>query len=251
MSAGQTIAPERRHLVDGVYNLRDTGGYRAGSGTSRWGKLFRSDALHRLDDAGRALLAELGIAHVVDLRSSDETLTARSLIDGMDAVVHHIPVFAEAAPGAQVVGEIGLAPLYDHMADERGAQLAAAVRVIANADRDEAVLVHCMAGKDRTGLVIAFSLRAVGVDLDEVVADYAQTSDNLRGEWADAMVRAVTTRGVEITPDVIDLVTASPAPIMAALIERIENEYGSMGGYLRAQGLTQDELDRLTAALID
>ncbi|AIT60030.1 MULTISPECIES: tyrosine-protein phosphatase [Actinomycetes] len=251
MSAADILSPDRRHIVEGVYNLRDTGGYRAATGTSRWGTLFRSDALHRLDDAGRARLAELRIAHIVDLRGTQESLSAQNLVEGLDARVHHLPVFDDAAPGAQAIGAIALGPLYDHMVDERGAQLAAAVRVIADVGADEAVLVHCTAGKDRTGLVIAFALRAAGVELDDVVADYAQTADNLRGEWADAMLHTVTSRGVELTPDVVDLVTASPAPIMAALLQRIEREYGSMAGYLLAQGLTSDELDRLTAALID
>ncbi|MBW9092173.1 tyrosine-protein phosphatase [Microbacterium jejuense] len=252
MTADDTLTEAvRRHDVPGVYNLRDTGGYRAATGTSRWGKLFRSDALHRIDDVGRARLAGLGIAHVVDLRGTDERETAPSLLEGLDARVHHLPVFDDAAPAVQAGTPVGLAPIYDHMVDERGEHLAAAIRVIAEAGDDEAVLVHCTAGKDRTGLVVAFALRAAGVDRDEVVADYAQTSDNLRGEWADAMLQAFTERGHDLTPEIVELVTASPAPIMAALLERIEQQHGSMAAYLRTRGLTDAELERLTAALID
>ncbi|GAA5090097.1 hypothetical protein GCM10025760_15150 [Microbacterium yannicii] len=252
-TADETLAeaPVRLHTVPGVYNLRDTGGYHAAAGTTRWGKLFRSDALHRIDAAGRARLTELGIAHIVDLRGTDERRTAPSLLDGLDARVHHLPVFDDAAPAVQAGVPIGLAPIYDHMVDERGAHLVAAIRVIADAADDEAVLVHCTAGKDRTGLVVAFALRAVGVDRDEVVADYAQTSDNLRGEWADAMLRTFQDRGHHLTPEIVELVTASPAPIMTALLDRIEREHGSVAAYLRAQGLTAAELERLTGALID
>lgn len=246
-----TETPVRLHLIPGVHNLRDTGGYRAATGMTRWGKLFRSDALHRIDATGRSRLAELGIAHIVDLRSTDERRTAPSLLKGLNARVHHLPVFDDAASAAQAGILFGLAPVYDHMVQERGVQLASAIRVIANASDNEAVLVHCTAGKDRTGLVIAFALRAAGVDRDDVVADYAQTADNLPREWADTMLRALQVRDHDLTPEIIELVTASPAPIMTALLERIEREHGSMAAYLQVHGLTETELERLTRTLID
>jgi protein-tyrosine phosphatase len=259
MSAGETSAvttdgddaPRTRlHAVPGVYNLRDTGGYRAAGGTTRWGKLFRSDALHRLDPTGRALLRRLGITRVVDLRSTDELASAPSSIDGVGATVHHLPVFDEAAPADQAMAPRDLAAVYTHMIDERGAQLAAAIRIIADAAEGEAVLVHCTAGKDRTGLVVALALRAAGVDKDEVVADYAATAENLGGEWADTVMRSLADQGVELTPAVVELITASPAQVMHDLLDRLDREYGSTPQYLRAQGLTSAELDRLTAALI-
>ncbi|MFK4790711.1 tyrosine-protein phosphatase [Microbacterium sp. ZW T5_56] len=240
----------RRYETPGVYNLRDTGGYTAGAGSSRWGRLFRSDALHLLNNDGRALLRDLRIAHIVDLRGSTELDTAPSNVDGLDLTVHHLPVFDEAGPTAQLDLSIGLAPIYDHMVNERGANLAAAIRVIAEAADGEAVLVHCTAGKDRTGLVIAFALTAAGVDRDEVVADYAQTADNLRGEWASAMLAQHGAGDAELPPEVTELITASPAPVLAALLERIDREHGSMRDYLLAQGLTTAELERLTAFLI-
>lgn len=241
----------RRHMTPGVYNLRDTGGYRAATGTSRWGKLFRSDALHLLDASGRELIAELGIAHIVDLRGGDELRTAPSALDGVEVRVHHLPVFDEAAPASQAGMRHGLAPIYDHMVDERGAQLADAIRVIAAAEDDEAVLVHCTAGKDRTGLVVAFALSAAGVDRDEVVADYAQTAQNLRGEWAERMLAGFRDGGAEVTPQLVELVTASPAGVLDALLARVEREHGSARAYLEANGLSASDLDRLAAALVD
>ncbi len=240
----------RRYETPGVYNLRDTGGYTAGAGRLRWGRLFRSDALHLLDEDGRALLGDLGITHIVDLRGTQERSTAPSRLDGLDVTVLHLPVFDEAAPTAQLDLSVGLAPIYDHMVDERGANLAAAIRVIAEAAEDEAVLVHCTAGKDRTGLVIAFALSAAGVDRDEVVADYAQTADHLRGEWASRMLAQHGAGDVDLPPEVVELVTASPAPVLAALLERIDREHGSVRDYLLAQGMTVAELERLTAFLI-
>lgn len=244
-------APVRRHSTPGVYNLRDTGGYRATTGSSRWGKLFRSDALHLLDASGRALITELRIAHIVDLRGADELRTAPSALDDVAVHVHHLPVFDDAAPAAQADLRLGLAPIYDHMIDERGAQLADAIRVIAAAEDDEAVLVHCTAGKDRTGLVIALALLAAGVTRDEVVADYAQTAENLRGEWAERMLAGIRSGGAELTPEIVELVTASPAEVLDTLLARIEQQYGSARAYLEANGLSAPDLDRLTAVLVD
>jgi protein-tyrosine phosphatase len=249
MSVAQRT-PVRRHVTPGVYNLRDTGGYRAATGTSRWGKLFRSDALHLLDDQGRSLLAELGVAHVVDLRGDEEQRTAPSALDGLELRVHHLPVFDEAAPASRAAVTLGLASVYDLMADERGTHLADAIRVIAAAEEDEAVLVHCTAGKDRTGLVIAFALTAAGVDRDDVVADYAQTADNLRGEWAERMLAGYRAGGAEPTPAVVELVTASPADTLGVLLDRIDRQHGSMRGYLTTHGLSAADLDRLTAVLV-
>ena len=247
-----TAAPrERRHAVAGLYNLRDTGGYRAAGGTSRWGKLLRSDALHRIDATGRDRLAEIGVAHIIDLRGGDERATAPSAVDGLEVTVHHLPVFDGADPAAQATTHVGLVPVYDHIVDERGAQLVDAIRVIIAADDDDAVLVHCTAGKDRTGLVVAFALAAAGVDRDDVVADYAATAENLRGEWSDAMTAVFEQRGIELTAGMVELITESPAEVLEALLERIDREHGSISAYLLAHGLTPTELERLTAVIID
>ncbi|MEO2130796.1 MAG: tyrosine-protein phosphatase [Microbacterium sp.] len=247
-----TAAPrERRHAVAGLYNLRDTGGYRAAGGTSRWGKLLRSDALHRIDATGRDRLAEIGVAHIIDLRGGDERATAPSAVDGLEVTVHHLPVFDDADPAAQATTHVGLVLVYDHIVDERGAQLVDAIRVIIAADDDDAVLVHCTAGKDRTGLVVAFALAAAGVDRDDVVADYAATAENLRGEWSDAMTAVFEQRGIELTAGMVELITESPAEVLEALLERIDREHGSISAYLLAHGLTPTELERLTAVIID
>lgn len=242
--------PVRRHSTPGVYNLRDTGGYRAADGISRWGKLFRSDALHLLDDSGRELIIDLGIAHVVDLRGSDELHTAPNALDGVTLQVHHLPVFDDAAPATQAHLRLGLTSIYDHMVDERGANLADAIRVIAAADEDDAVLVHCTAGKDRTGLVVAFALSAAGVDRDEIVTDYAQTAENLRGEWTERVLAGFSDTGAELTRDVVELVTASPAEVLDALLGRIDREHGSVRDYLASHGLSHADLDRLAAVLV-
>lgn len=242
-----TLRP-RKHEITGLHNFRDTGGYTAATGTTRWGRLFRSDALHRIDDTGAAALAELGITDVVDLRGSAERESAPNRLDGL--TVHHLPVFDDADPSSQLTADVSLETVYDHIIDHRGEAIARAVAVIADA-ADGGVLIHCTAGKDRTGLVIALALLAVGVDRTEVIADYAATEEHLAGEWAETMIAAVTSRGVELSADTLALITASPAALLEKLLDRIEAEYGSAAGYLSAHGITAEQLDRLTTALID
>ncbi len=248
--AGAVVPPQRRHELAGVYNLRDTGGYRAARGSSRWGKLFRSDAPHRVDEAGRAHLTSLGITQVVDLRGPQERLTALSLLDGLGMRIHNLPVFDESAPATQLRERARLELVYDLMVDERGPRLAEAIGVIADASDDEAVPVHYTAGKDRTGVVVALALSAAGVDRDDVVADYAQTADNLRGDWAKGMLASVEGSARGLTPELIELVTASPAAVMDALLARLDRQYGSVRDYLSAQGLATSRIDRLATTLI-
>ena len=89
------------------------------------------------------------------------------------------------------------------------------------------------------------------VDRDDVVADYAATAENLRGEWSDAMTAVFEQRGIELTAGMVELITESPAEVLEALLERIDREHGSISAYLLAHGLTPTELERLTAVIID
>ena len=134
--------PTRRHILPGLYNLRDVGGYPASGGTTRWGKLFRSDALHGIDDAARSHLRDLGIGHVVDLRGADERRRQPSSLSGLPLRVHEVPVFDDAAPATQALHELDLAWPHDHIVDDRPAALVDAIRVIGRAGDDDAVLVH-------------------------------------------------------------------------------------------------------------
>lgn len=245
-----TIAPtdDRRLPVAGTYNLRDTGGYPAAGGSTRWGRLFRSDALHNLTAESRRSLADLGITTVVDLRTPDELRTAPSGVDGAAVTVHHVPIFDDN-PATASLRDVTLERVYDAMIEQGGANLARAAAVIAAAG-EGAVLVHCTAGKDRTGVLVALVLLAVGVEREAVVADYAATEANLAGEWADGMLAALRSNGFEPDAAAVELISASPAALIEHVIDRVEAGWGSAAGYLRAGGLADAELDALRTALI-
>lgn len=259
MSATDSLpGTERLIALEGTHNLRDTGGYPvlgadgAVVGRTRWGALLRSDALNRLTEGDLAALAGRGVRLVVDLRDERELLAAPSRLDGLDVEVAHLPVFADAAPAALLTGRIDLATLYDAMVDDRGDALTRAVAALARAG-EGASIVHCTAGKDRTGLVVALALRAVGVPAEVVAADYARSAEHLAGDWAREALAAASSLGVvgELPPGVVEIVTASPAPVLTALLARVEAEHGSAAAYLAAHGLTDDDLAALRARLVE
>ena len=239
----------RRILVDGTYNLRDIGGYPAAEGRStRWGKLYRSDALHRVSDEGREKIRRLGIRTVVDLRSDDEVRSAPNALRGLELTTMRRPIFAGSL-AAILTPDATLESTYAVVLAESGPALADAVAGIAASGVDP-VLVHCTAGKDRTGLVVALTLLAVGVDRHSVVEDYALTADNLRGEWAEHTHEVVRSFGVDVTPALAELISDSPAAAIESALRRVEESHGTVLDYLRANGLSEDSIARLRATLL-
>lgn len=243
-----TCEVPRRHLVSGTYNLRDVGGYRAATGSVRRNRLLRSDALHRLDSDGRRALVELGVRRVVDLRDPWEVDDAPSRLDGMDVDVVHLPVFGTTAPRQLAALSANLEELYDLMVEQHAGNLARALRAVA--EPDQTVLVHCTAGKDRTGVVVALALLAVGVERADIVADYTATEENLRGEWGRAVRARLEAAGIVVGPDADRLVAATPA-LIGRVVDRIRAEHGSVTAYLLHAGLTPADLDRLRTGLVE
>lgn len=232
-------------LVDGALNFRDIGGLPAGERMTRSGVLFRSGNLARLDEPTRRRVAALGLRRIVDLRDDDEVRADPTSLgpDAPDAV--RVPLFLGSV-ASFFVEDVSLAEMYDHLVDESAPALAAVVRAVVE---EQPVLVHCTVGKDRTGVSIALMLAAAGVDEDAVVADYARTAASLpaaRTRRVVAWLRAAHPEARHAE----ELATASPAPVMRALLGRLRAQYGSVGGYLSAAGIGDAELGELRRILI-
>ncbi len=242
------ISLGQRLPVEGTYNLRELGGYRAEEATVKWGKFYRSDALHALTPLGRTSMTDLGIRLVVDLRTDDETAAEPTAVSEVKIV--RASILPSGQPTVRPDRPSTLEAVYDMMIDDHGAQLTAAVTHIARSG-SEPVLVHCTAGKDRTGLVVALSLLAVGVQRDDVVADYALTEKYLAGPWVDGMLAKMAETGYPVDDDIFALVATSPASLLERIVDRWEEEWGSPLGYLKAHGFTGEDHAALTAALLD
>ncbi|WP_344671242.1 tyrosine-protein phosphatase [Catenulispora yoronensis] len=237
----------RRIPLPGTFNVRDVGGYPATGGTVRARILLRGDALHRLDDEARALLADLTLRTVVDLREDFEARLSPDALDGTGIAVLRMPVF-------RVTGDsFGKAPeelqsVYDHMVDECGPALAAAVAQVATAEA-QPILVHCSAGKDRTGVVVAMVLSLLGVADDIIAEDYHLTSAFLAEEFTHAVeqLKAATGLGQRLNGQAL----ACPPELILGALQRMRNSHGSIEGYLLAHGLTDAHITGLRTTLID
>lgn len=215
--------------VPGTYNFREVA-----PGVLAPGRLYRADALHRLDREGRRRIAELGIRQVLDLRSTiDRRVGGRDRLRGTGAVRVSVPI--DGAPRRIDFDTITLGEVYRVILSRHRAELARVIRIIASSDGP--VLVHCTAGKDRTGLVIALVLAALGVDRRTILADYAATAANLAGEWTQRMLRKARRFRVRLTDDLTAILVSSPAQVLDETLDWIDAEYGGVIAYLADAGV--------------
>ncbi|WP_460776268.1 tyrosine-protein phosphatase [Microbacterium sp. GXF7504] len=232
--------------VPGAVNLRDVGGLPAGSGRTRHGVLLRSGALHRLGDEDRDALAALGLRRIVDLRDDDEVAREPSALDERLPVPDRVPLFLGSADSF-FVHDISLRELYRQLVRESGEGIAVVARAVVAGGP---VLVHCTAGKDRTGVSVALVLAAAGVDRDAVVADYARTEAALpaeRNRRLIAWLRAAHPHAQHVE----ELVARSPESAMLDLLEHVDRRYGSAADYLLAAGVSEDDVAALRRVLVD
>lgn len=241
---------------DGCVNVRDLGGHATdGGGVTRFGSIVRADSVRRLSDEGWAALVGYGIRTVVDLRYQTE-LAADPPRD-LDVEVVHLSLFGEPdeerwaeldalGSAAAARDDTGFTRVvYLEVLEEHRSNLALAVAAVGHA-APGGVVVHCHAGKDRTGLVTALLLRLAGVSRAEVAADYALSEGNLAAQndgWvAEATDEEERTRRRRVT--------ATPAAAMQGVLEEIDRRYGDVRAYLRAGGASDADLDAARARLL-
>jgi protein-tyrosine phosphatase len=180
----------KRVDLEGLCNFRDLGGHEtANGGVVRRGRVYRSDALHRMTTADVDAVRALGLATVIDLRAPDEVAhVGTGLIDDLGARYRNLPT--RPAVLTEVVGdgppESAAEHYFGYLAEGR-ACFGGVVETLADPASVPAVF-FCNAGKDRTGAVAAMVLGLVGVGDDTVAADYARTQEVL------AAIGAATSR---------------------------------------------------------
>jgi protein-tyrosine phosphatase len=239
----------RDHRFSRVFNFRDLGGTETADGrTVRYRRLYRSDSLHALAEADREAFDTLGIRTVLDLRRPSEVERDGRVPewDGFDW--HHL--YLEHRDWTHIPYERGtdlvryLADRYRDMAAESASGLAEAVGVIAD-PKSAPVVVHCVAGKDRTGVVCALTLSLLGVSDEDIAAEYALSAANLR-RFVDLLL---SENPDHYNPNAFPLDT--PAEAMRCFLAELRAEHGSIEGYLAAAGLPADALESLHAHLLE
>jgi protein-tyrosine phosphatase len=230
--------------VAGPVNLRDLGGYNTGAGTTRRGLLLRSDAPVGLDEAGLEALRRLNIRTAIDLREPVERDLDPAEFDGLGIEVRPWPI---VDGGIDLHTLQDLPHFYRQILDTRGERLAGAIRLLSSADALPAV-VFCSAGKDRTGLVSALTLSALGVGDSDVADEYALTEANMHGEFR----RKVEARAIAagLSEQALAAKLGAPAGLMLELLAELRETHGGAAKYLAAHGLREDELDSLRRVLV-
>ncbi|WP_296193637.1 tyrosine-protein phosphatase [uncultured Microbacterium sp.] len=231
-------------LISGSLNFRDTGGLPAGDRVTRHGVLFRSGNLVNVDDTGLEALAGLGLRRIVDLRGDYEVRHAPSRVpEGI--VTQRVPLFAGSVDSFFVQG-LTLRELYAGIVEDSADRVVEVVRAVI---AEQPVLVHCTVGKDRTGVTVAMTLSAAGVDDDAVVNDYARTEGMLPAERNARVVSSIL-RALPGATTAEELATKSPAGVMRDLLGSLRERYGAPVEYLRAHGLADDEIAELRRVLL-
>jgi protein-tyrosine phosphatase len=238
----------RRLAWDDCVNARDLGGYPTGDGReTRWGAVVRSDSLAALTPAGRDALLAYGVRTVVDLRLPAEIEAHPNPFakPGDHGVAYTNVSILDPAAGFPP-DTITLAENYLWSLDRFYALVATAVAAIANAP-EGGVLIHCAAGKDRTGLIAALLLALVDVPDETVAADYALTAECLRPReqaWLE------NGPGKRAEREALLVRYAPTAEVMLEVLKRLRQRHGTVAAYLRQAGVAPDDLDRLRARLL-
>jgi protein-tyrosine phosphatase len=249
---------QRELAWDGCLNVRDLGGHSTDDGgETRYGAVVRADSIRQLSDVGWQAALDYGIRTVVDLRGDHELQDdppAR-----LDVSVVHVPfmeadeqgfeaIQAEVEAASEAAPDIasGTRDVYLIFLEHFKKNVAAGIRAVADAP-EGGVVVHCVGGKDRTGLLTAFLLHLAGVGVEEIAADYALSEERLAPRHAEWFATAETEAELER----LRRIAHTPAESIVGVFDELERRYGSVEGFLRDAGLSDKDLARARARLRD
>ena len=233
---------EQRHIAfERCFNFRDLGGYRTrGGSVTAWRRLYRSSEVHKMTetDAARAR-NELGVKSVIDLRQpAVAAVDADGPLARPPTRYHNIPLIDDGDMPEDNSGPLPVAVPLDYLRRLEqplyGEGIVRALKRIAEPEALPAV-VHCSAGKDRTGLVVAALLSVLGVEDEDIVRDYALTArymPSLLDHWWENDNKTDSTRYDRLPPYIYD---ARPET-MEHVLETLNQRYGGMRGYLERHG---------------
>jgi protein-tyrosine phosphatase len=245
-----------RHIIfENIPNFRDIGGYRTRDGRIvAWRRLFRSGEICSMTHGDLAKLKkELGLASVIDLRSSFEVKHhGMGLLEGAGFRYYNIAFIPDGGqPDTELPrysGFTNMGEFYIDLLRQKGfgKRIVEALEIIASPENHPLVF-HCAAGKDRTGILAAMLLSILNVADKDIVTDYS-----LSGAYIEALIKQL--RSVKgPAPDVTKLPdffwTAAPESMML-LLDALRRENGSVHEYLVANGAEPSLLERLRAALL-
>jgi len=252
--------PDRLVPLAGTLNFRDLGGYPATGGVTRWGHVYRSDKLSALTDDDVAHLGEVvGLRTVCDFRYDREVAEDPSRLPEGATIVR---LSVGAAPGDNPAsledriraGELtsvtteAMAAGYLAMLEQQADLFGRLVAHVAHADHHP-VVIHCTAGKDRTGLGAALLLGAVGVADDVIIEDYRLTDDYRSVHRLAEIGPQIEAVGLDL--DDLKVLFTAPAETMALTLDGVTERWGGILGYLTGPAAVSDAtLEDLAAVFV-
>jgi protein tyrosine/serine phosphatase len=236
--------------IEGCFNFRDAGGWPTASGmTMRHGVLYRGDAPERLTADGRATVDALGLTCVIDLRQ--KRFVEMSLGFAAEDVTHHIELVDQMIDYNQpprLEEPVDLTNMYIDLIGRCETQLVRAIEVVADHLATGPVLVHCTAGKDRTGLVVALIQAAIGVSLDHIADDFTRSDDPSRRRRAAMLASPVT--GDPPVARSPEFLWTAPRESMRLLATQAVEKFGSLDAWPGRLGVSVAAIERLRAGLL-
>ncbi len=238
---------DRYITLEGSYNIRDVGGYATRDGRRvRWRRLLRSDSLHALTPTSQKVLRDHDLRTIIDLRRPSETARKPNVFATVAGVDYrNMPLFDDRAADTVDAPAETLEELSVRYVDMCQAQFGAILNTVA-ATADAPLLVHCAVGKDRTGLVVALTLGALGVAPETIAQDYALSYARL--EPLFVLERS------EISPERLaryERMIQSPREAMEHVLAHIDARYGGIEAYIATLGLGAPQVERLRSELLE
>ncbi|MEV0029876.1 tyrosine-protein phosphatase [Nocardia sp. NPDC050793] len=237
-----------------IDNVRDLGGLPVPGGVTRFGVVYRASTPQHLTADDLVLLTgRVGLRTLIDLRNPDEVeREGYGLLTGADVRLVNLPVRKAAATTVTPTDLVpdakhyDLVALYRELLDGSVESVLTAVRTITDTDH-HSVVFHCAAGKDRTGVLAAVLLDAVGVPAEVIAADYALSGERM----ARVRARLDALPSYHGLPPVRTGILAVEPAVMIEFLERLRADHGGAAGWLRAHGLGDRELADLRRALVE
>ncbi len=231
---------DRHHRFEGCFNFRDIGGYEGADGRRvRWGRYYRAGRQDRMTEADLARARELGIRTQIDLRRPDEAAEqGRGPIEGLGASYHNIPVIPEGGTDtlSRLVGDTGISGRRYLGYLEFGPDSWLRMFELFAADTSDPILIHCTAGKDRTGVSTAFLLAVLGVDRALIEADYVLTNRDVARQ-VDFIEREVGLPA-GMNRETMSHAAGVPEDAIGDFLDGLESRWGGPVEYLRSIGVS-------------
>lgn len=256
----RSVVAERVLPLEQGSNFRDVGGYVTRDGhTVKWDKAFRSGAMPLLTEADYRLLGQLGIDSIIDLRSLEEREIAPDQLDdrlGALFIANDYSLKPLMARFSQGDGENTYAGMERMLAPQLRSLFR---RLIAD---EGAVVYHCSAGQDRTGIATALLYDVLGVDRETILKDYHLSTALRRPQFEmpkvdpkdhpdNPILKYYTARTDGQPAKAEPLYTPSGAAHLAQFFAYADKQYGGSEGYLRTLGFTDADFARLRHVMLD